>query len=420
MSLLVVQIPPRARLRARDQRDPAGASDAAAHEFLHVWSPDGRQVGRTARAAAALLPKADNVVAVLGDADIGWHRLMLPKAPPARLRAALVGMLEEALLDEPTNTHLALAPEAKSGETGWVAAVHRPWLTAQLAALEAAQVFVDRVVPSSWPDEPPRAHFQRLADLDDAPLALTWSHPDGVATLDLQGGLGRTVLPQPWPAGAIATATPSAAAAAEVWLGAPVALQTEAERLLAAAASPWNLRQFDLARRHRGLRALKDAWHLALGPAWRPVRLGLVALVAVQLVGLNAWAWTLRQQLSDRRAEMVKVLQTTFPQVRAVLDAPLQMEREVQNLRSLAGKPGDADLEPLLLAAAAAWPAGRPPVDMLRYEPGSLSLGAAGWGPAEVDEFRGRMQATGLTVDLADGRLTIRRAGRTPPPGAAS
>ena len=44
----------------------------------------------------------------------------------------------------------------------------------------------------------------------------------------------------------------------------------------------------------------------------------------------------------------------THPQVRAVLDAPLQMARENDLLRASAGRPGDTDLEPLLQAAATA------------------------------------------------------------------
>ena len=50
------------------------------------------------------------------------------------------------------------------------------------------------------------------------------------------------------------------------------------------------------------------------------------------------------------------------------------MQRETQALRTLAGKPGDSDLEPMLQAAAAAWPNERPPVENLRFEPGKLTL----------------------------------------------
>lgn len=410
MSLLAIQIPLRSRLRARDQRGPFGPIDGAAREYTYVWSPDGRQVGRQARAAAGLLPKADTVVAVLADADVSWHRINVPKAPPARLRAALSGVLEEALLDDADATHLALGPATTPGASGWVAAANRPWLAGELAALEGAQVFVDRVVPASAPGDTPLGHFFLAAGDGDPALSLNWAHADGVATIGLQGGLGRALLPQPLPDEARFSATPAAAAAAEAWLGAPVSLQTEAERTLQAAQSAWNLRQFELARRHRGTRVLRDAWRAVLTPAWRPVRWGLAALVLVQIVGLNLWAWQLRQQLADRRGQMVGVLQGSFPQVRAVLDAPAQMQREVQLLRAQAGRPGDTDLEPLLLAAAAAWPPGRPPVDNLRFEPGRLSLAAAGWAADEIERFRGQLRAAGWSVEPANGRLTISRA----------
>ena len=65
------------------------------------------------------------------------------------------------------------------------------------------------------------------------------------------------------------------------------------------------------------------------------------------------------------------------------------MQREVQTLRALAGKAGDADLEPMLQAAAAAWPTDRPPVEMLRFEPGRLTLAAAGWTEPQIAQFRG-------------------------------
>lgn len=411
MSLLVIQIPPKPRLQARDQRGMAGRVEPAPSlEFSYAWSPDGRQVGRHGRGSPATLPKADQVIAVVADADLSWHRILVPKAPPARLRAALAGVLEEALLDEGEAAHLALGPGTRAGETGWVAATHRPWLSAELAALEQAQVFVDRVVPACWPGEPAQLHFFLADAADDQALAMSWSHADGVVSLGLQGGLARALLPPALPAELRCSATPAAATAAEAWLGAPVSLLTDGERLLQAANSPWDLRQFELVRRHRGTRALRDAWRALLGPAWRPVRLGLAVLVLVQLVGLNLWAWQLRGQLADKRAEMVSVLQGSFPQVRAVLDAPLQMQREVQLLRGQAGKPGGTDLEPLLLAAAAAWPAGRPPVDNLRFEPGRLSLAANGWGQEEIERFRSQLRSAGLVVDQAEGRLTISRA----------
>ncbi len=416
MSLLVIQIPSKPRLRARGLRQGADGDkpQSAVIEFAHVWSSDGRQVDRHGRCAPALMPKADQVVAVVGDADISWHKLLIPKAPPNRMRAALAGMMEEVLLDDAVLAHYALGPQAKPGEVGSVAVTDRRWLSSELESLELANLSIDRVVPVAWPVEPALGHFTTAGSADDSGdnVNLSWADGNGVAALSLQGGLARALLPQTLAPEVRFSATPAAAAAAEAWLGAPVSVLTENERLLEAANSPWNLRQFELLRRHKGTRALRDSWRSFLGPQWRPVRFGLVALLAVQLIGLNLWASHLNSQVADKRAEMVNLLQTSFPQVTGVLDAPLQMQREVQTLQVLAGKPGAADLEPMMLAAAAAWPVGKPPVENLRFEPGQLSLPAAEWRPEEIERFSSQMQAIGYTVTVAEGRIQLTQAGR--------
>ena len=176
-------------------------------------------------------------------------------------------------------------------------------------------------------------------------------------------------------------------------------------------------RQFDLARRSRGIRALRDVARRLQSPAWRPLRLGLGALVVTQLVGLNAWAWHLRSTLDSRRAAEVALLKSTFPQVSAVLDAPVQMRREVAQLRTAAGKADEGDLEPLLQAAASAWPADAAAAEQLRFEPGRLTLTAANWSPEQTAQFRDRLRPQGLQVESVEGRLVLSRARS---PGSAS
>jgi general secretion pathway protein L len=422
MSILVISLSPRSRLRSRHADGAAPDGSSAENEFDYLLSRDGFTLLSRGRSTAALLPRADSVIAVVGDSDVAWHRITLPKAPSARLRAALTGVLEEALLDDADATHLALAPDAAAGQPTWVAAVNRRWLQGELAELERHRVFVDRVVPVVWPDSPPSGHFsaaQGAASVNGsgAPhdVVLTWSHDDGVAVLRLQGGLARTLLPAELPADARWTATPEVATTAERWLAAPVAVVSVGERALQATRTLWNLRQFDLAARHRGTRAARDAWRRWLSPGWRPVRYGLLALLVVQLLGLNLWAWHLRSELDAQRQAMVSLLQATFPQVSAVLDAPLQMQREVDTLRAAAGRPSAADVEPMLLAAAAAWPPSQPPVNNLRYESGRLTLSAAGWSDAEMTQFRSQLQPAGWQVDAADGRVSLSPAAALTP-----
>jgi general secretion pathway protein L len=413
MSYLIIRIAARSRLQARSPSGAVPERVGAGTEYTYALSPDGLMLETQGHCAASLLPKADTVIAVLADTDVAWHQITLPKAPPARLRAALTGVLEESLLDEAEATHLAVAPDASGGEPTWVAAVNRAWLRAELAALEKANVFVDRVAPSSWPDDPPTGHFSNSDSTDDAlngSVSLTWSHPGGVATLRLHGGLARAVLHPELTAGARFSAAPGAASAAEAWLGAPVNVMSTAQRALQASRTLWNLRQFELARRNRGTRALRDSMKQFFSLAWRPVRYGLAVLALMNVLGLNLWAWHQESLVAAKRQAMTELLQTTFPQVRAVLDAPLQMQREAQTLRTAAGKAGDTDLEPMLQAAASAWPAERPPVDALNYEASRLTLPGAGWNEAQVAEFSARLRPGGWAVDASNGKLAITRA----------
>lgn len=410
MATLVVLLPPRPRLRA------GGAASAASvdRDLVYALSTDGLTASRQGSTAAALLPKAEQVVAMVAASDVSWHRIVCPKAPPARMAAALAGVLEDAMLDDSAQLHLALAPGAKGGETTWVCATDRAWLTGELAALEKAGVHVDRVVPTAWPDEPPCGHFfethqNAAGSAGTVELALVWAHAGGVAQWPLRGGLARALLPQPLPPDARFTATPAVAAPAERWLGTRVRVLSPAEHALQAARSMWNLRQFQLAPRHRGLAALRDGWRRFRSSAWRPVRIGLAALVVVQLLGLNLYAWQQRATLEAKRRSMTELLQAAHPQVKAVLDAPIQMQRETDTLRAAAGRPGEADFEAALQAAALGWPAYQP-VQTLSYENGRLTLAAPGWSEVQIAAFRDAVRAAGWQVEATDGRLTLSRS----------
>lgn len=413
MATLVITLPPRPRLRAGGVQ-PASRPD---RQYAYVLSTDGLTAGRQGTAAAALLPKAEQVVAVLAASDVSWHRLTCPKAPASRMAAALAGVLEEAMLDDSAQLHLALAPGVKGGETTWVCATDRAWLAGEVAALEAAGLRIDRIVPAAWPDEPASGHFFETYAGDDSTdseagqlgLTLVWSHAGGVMQWPLKGGLARALLPQPLPADARFTATPAVASPAERWLGTRVRVLSAAEHALQASRSLWNLRQFQLAPKHRGMSALREGWRRFMGSSWRPVRYGLGALVVVQVVGLNLAAWQQRATLEAKRRTMTELLQATHPQVRAVLDAPVQMQRETDTLRAAAGKPGEADFEAALQAAALGWPAYQP-VQTLSYENGRLTLAIPGWNDGQVNAFRDAVRPAGWLVESSDGRLTLSRA----------
>jgi general secretion pathway protein L len=135
--------------------------------------------------------------------------------------------------------------------------------------------------------------------------------------------------------------------------------------------------------------------------------------VLAQIVGLNVWAWHQKSAVESRRAAIQALVKKTFPRVAdgdVQRDPAAVMLRETQTLRTLAGKAGDSDLEPMLQAAAAAWPGERPPVETVRFEAGKLSLAAQGWSDAQIEQFRSVLRPAGVRVDATEGRLILTRS----------
>src|SRR5690606_38929544 len=135
------------------------APATGATEWAFALSPDGRTLQDHGTSPAALLPlpggAGAEAVAVVPVQALAWHAVELPKglAPGSpRLRAALEGLLEEQLLDEPETLHLALQPSPRPGEPAWVAICDRAWLRNALQLLEAAGRPATRIVPEFAPE----------------------------------------------------------------------------------------------------------------------------------------------------------------------------------------------------------------------------------------------------------------------------
>ena len=415
MSLLILTLPP-------------GAPGAAPYEVTQ--SPDGQTVTAHAHAPAPLLPAAGRgveVVALVPVAQLSWHRVRLPKgvnAASPRLRPVLEGLLEDRLLDAPDSLHFALEPgaSAASGEV-WVAACDRAWLRAHVQALDAAQRPVTRIVPE-W--APGGATLQLLAVGEAGAgwlLARGGAVGGGVQTLPLAPA-ALPLLPALTAADAAAasgdtpvielSAEPAVAAEAQALLGAEPRLWPRAERLLAASAARWDLAQGDLARSGRARAGQRAAgWWRALcfAPAWRPARWGLALLLLANLVGLNAWAFKEKRQLAERRAAVNAVLTDSFPQVKAVVDAPVQMAREVDRLRAASGSVSGGDLESLLALYGAAPGAAVP--SAIDFGPGGLQLKGVSASADQLSALNARASAYGAQA-RTEGDTLILSAGGAP------
>lgn len=380
-----------------------------ATEWAYALTADGRTLADQGRAPAALLPvprgAGAEVVAVVPVRALAWHRVELPRgiAPGTpRLRAALEGVLEEQLLDDPEAVHLALQPGARGGEPAWVAVCDRAWLRTALQALEAADRPVGRIVPEFAPEGP--LALSALGEPEDALLVA--SGEEGVLALPLAAA-ALALLPE-LPPEAPRSAEPAVAALAEQLLPQSWTLQQAPQRWLQSARTGWDLAQFEFASSSR-TRALKKfaggVGEFLHAPAWRPARWAAVVVVAANLVGLNAWAWKERASLEAKREAVRATLRETFPNVKVVVDAPVQMEREVAALRQLTGVASPRDLDALLGALAAALPPGRAP-SALDYTNGQLRASGLLLSPDELRTVGVQLRALGYAA-TTDGAVLV-------------
>ena len=344
--------------------------------YAHVHS-DGHSVLRSATGAAATLSNhAGERVAVVPHSRLSWLPVTLPPASHGpRLAAVLQGLLEDRLLDDATQLHLVLSPEAetqaRTGGPALVAVCDKVWLRQALAPLQAAGLTVQRIVPELSPSARPM--LQVMGEPDHAHSVLC--HAQGV-----------TLLPPntaQWHAFAALNADdlqiqaePAMVARVQSTLQRQPMLQSAAQRWVKSSQSDWDLAQGEWAqgRTQRLQRALQAAWQtLRYAPAWRPVRWGLVALLAIQVVGLNALAWREHSHLNEQQAALQNILKTSFPSVTLVIDAPLQMQREVDLLQQKSGAASSTDFEPLMAALASVLPAGQTPAQ-LRFSQQTLRV----------------------------------------------
>ena len=382
-----------------------------------VLTHDGVEAADQVRVPLSLLPEANGaeIVAVVPAALLSWHQVELPRgtldggffqdANAPRLRAVLDGLLEERLLDEPGLLHLAIAPQAKVQTKTWVAACDRGWLNAWLAALAQAGRPASRIVPEVAPADGAAglAAVHVVGTNEDPKIMVSGASgvmqmPLSAATLSLLTFIDTSVV----------MAEPGVAALAEQNFEGRVVLQSSAQRAMAAARQDWDLAQFDLinTRQKRIEKQLaKGLLSFLYAPHWRAARWALVLLIVANVVGLQAWTYKERAELSAKRAAITNTLTSTFPDVRVVVDAPLQMARAVADLQRRSGVVTALDMEVMLATLNAEAPEMKAPT-AIEFISGELRLKGLGLASGELALIATKLQAQGYAAQL-DGDVVV-------------
>lgn len=163
--------------------------------------------------------------------------------------------------------------------------------------------------------------------------------------------------------------------------------------------------------------SIKDARNLLVGEfspprkpqdGWGNLRPALIIGFATLFIyagfSFGEWAW-LDHQRKNLQQEMTSTFRATFPQVQAVVDPPLQMQRLHDQLRRERGQLGATDFLPLL-AAASEITGGQGKLRSIGFEDGRLELTLIMKSPAAAELLLQTMNHRGLTVTLRETRPT--------------
>lgn len=301
------------------------------------WSDDQGASGVLGNASA--LPAAREVRLIVPPCQALHAVVNVPRR--GRWQETLAYALEDRLLDDPDRVHVAAGAPRDDGRTP-VVAIDRQWLRAAVARADAMGLHPQSAF-SAATLEPAKEHewlalvaAGETVLVDDSGLPVLLDAPPAGEPPRLLAGMlaarGEGARPQRIrvrarpgiDAGAIAAtwaaALPVAVVSGEPWTSRPGPLPDACINLL----------QGELIPRRTAL--LSSALS-----AWRPVLTLLVAALTVWLLAVFAqtWQWQREERALGARAEAA--LRRAFPDTRTILDAGLQMQRGLDDLRARAG-----------------------------------------------------------------------------------
>jgi general secretion pathway protein L len=359
-----------------------------------------RRVVEHGTAVPAGLPRLPRVELVVAAPDVLLIDVALPRLSGARLRAALPGLAEPALVGDVEHAFVAASrPDAAGRAT--LAVVDRALLRRALdllGRLKMAPVSATpepltlALRPGTWrvrpgrclrmserlgaacsPGEPPVE--LRLA-LEQAGRQIADARPD---TIEVEGEL-------------------DTAAAWEAELGVKVhAVVPERARAEPVALE---LLQYEFAPR------------IVEWRAWRLPATLAAALALVWIAGLNVDAWLKLREERALRGRMNAAFRSVFPQVPVVLDPVAQMRRGIADLRAGAGTGDASDFVALTASFAQVAQLGSESVRDIEYRDRALHVRfepRAVDTSAKRDALVQRLTKAGFSARFSDATLSVRK-----------
>jgi general secretion pathway protein L len=380
--------------------------------------PRGRIIS-AGNARFADMPPADQVNVVVPASRVLFTRINLPVASAAKIRKLLPFAVEDKLLSNPETIHAVAGTRGLNGETP-VAVVDKGWVNELMARLLQAKIQPHSLVPeTTLPPLPERGWcmvwdgargFVRTGAMD----GMSFDGGDAnTPPLELLLALDEARAKNAAPEKIILLASDSSVHPDFVrWheqLGVPFELGGIWDNAHAhPQASQFNFLQGDYAPSHKMDDALARA-----KPIWI-----IAGIIAALHIGATMVDWALlKNQKSALQSQMTERFKKVFPDAKVIVDAPLQMSRNLAELRRAGGVADASDFLPLLGVlsnAVSATPNAR--TTGLQYDKGRLLADVSAPNNEALESLRKRLQDAKLSAKVessqpkADGveaRLSI-------------
>jgi len=370
-----------------------------AEEVTWLTENEAGLVRRGALSEAAVAAAGKHVIVMVPGADVVLTKVAVPTRNRNRMAAAVPYLLEEQLAADVDDSHFALGERDADGQVA-VAVVSVSCMDGWLARLAAAGVQADKIIPEPLllPYRPDT--WSLLVERDCVNLRSAAQGGLALDSANLDFMLRRTLAELEMKPSQLHAWIASDAAEGVTFpqdLGVEVRIEPLEETSLAFLArqthedTAIDLLQGAYSRREQ------------LGKLWRPWR-PAAALLAVWMIlqfGVKLYQHhTLQSQDNSLREEISRIYLQTFPKAKRVVDARLQMQQHLDELR---GGKGDAS-EFLQLLAEVSGPAtevGGVEVDRLTYKDGEMNIALMISDLQRLEQLKDRLaKGTHMNVEI--------------------
>lgn len=291
-------------------------------------------------------PRAERVWAIVPAGRVLFTELALPPVSRTRLDELLPFAVEDKLMSDPA-TIVAVAGPARRDPQRVVAVTDKAWLTGALASLKRQGIRPDAALPESaltgttpgtWHAVIGQGSREGVLVRDDG-FAMAFDHaPGGDAPFTVQLAIKEAAGRGNGPARLLLIGAD--AADAEAWsaqLGVPVAAQSGAIQHLPQGRPPFDFLGSPALREFAKRAGWRDAAQLL-----RPAAAVAAIIVGVHLAFLGIDTFRLQRDKRAIESAMTDTFKGAFPDARAIVDAPLQMRRNLESLQRERGMTTDA------------------------------------------------------------------------------